>query len=317
MKAAERIAGMLFGIAVGDAMGVPVEFCSRADRKADPVSSMRDQGPHRQETGTWSDDASLAFCTAEAMLSDYSAGLLASYFLKWRTEAWWSARGLVFDIGISTSQALQRLREGVHPSLSGGNDEQSNGNGSLMRIAALAWHPEQEPLAFYQLVKEASAITHRHERSVLACHYLLEFLRLLLSGNHPISAFEFLRTNWPEKIRLHQLADEAELLHFHRLLSPGFPLLPEDEIQSGGYVMHSLEAAVWCLLQTRSFREAVLLAVNLGHDTDTTAAICGALAGTHYGKTAIPEEWLAVLASADKIQDLTERFTGKFSKEAD
>ncbi len=303
---------MLFGIAVGDALGVPVEFCRRSERKTDPVISMRNQGPHRQEAGTWSDDASLTFCTAEAMMGDYSSELLAHNFLKWKTEAYWSARGTVFDIGIATQEALNRLRQGVHHSISGGDDEFSNGNGSLMRVAPLAWHPCQNTREFYQLVKEASSITHRHKRSVLACHYHLEFLRLLACGTHPEEAWEIQRKCWPDKILGNQLADEKDMQPFGRLLSIDFGHLPEEQIESGGYVIHSLEAAVWCLLQTSTYESAVLKAVNLGADTDTTAAICGALAGTWYGKDAIPEDWLRVLAGRDVIEELALRFAEKF-----
>lgn len=307
---------MLLGLAAGDALGVPVEFCKRAERISDPVKEMRAFGSHMQEAGTWSDDASLTFCTVEAMLEDFSPELLGKKFLRWFLENHWTARGRVFDIGIATRQALQRLGSGISATAAGGREENSNGNGSLMRIAPLAWHPEQDEMAFFRLVSNASSITHGHKRSIMACHFYLEFLRLLLEGETAAPALQQVQREWPEKILRLCPAAEEELPLFKRLLSAAFTGLNETEIHSGGYVIHSLEASLWCLLNTATYREAVEMAVNLGEDTDTTAAICGALAGTLYGGHSIPEEWLSVLAGTDEIELLAHSFAQKFEPNA-
>ena len=311
MDELEKLKGMVFGLAAGDALGVPVEFEDRDYCRCNPVSGMQGFGFHKQPAGTWSDDASMTFCTMEAMLGDFSPALLGKNFLRWLQDGWWTPHGIVFDKGIATSDALHRLARGVPADLSGGADEMSNGNGSLMRIAALAWHPETADAAFLKLVKDASSITHCHPRSVLACHFYLKFLRLLMQ--HPKEkAFEAVQLEWPSLIR--ELWPDAapELSHFGRLLRADFAALPEDAIESHGYVMHSLEASVWCLLNSDSYPEAVLKAVNLGWDTDTSAAVCGALAGAFYGYSSIPKEWISILARTNEIENLALRFHGKF-----
>jgi ADP-ribosylglycohydrolase len=181
-----------------------------------------------------------------------------------------------------------------------------------MRMAPLAWHPEKDEAAFFYLIREASSVTHRHPRSVMACHFYLLLLRNLFHFE-PAQAWEEVRTNWPTQIEILWPEAAPELAAFGRILRPDFASLSEDEIQSGGYVMHSLEASVWCLLNSNSYAEAVLKAVNLGGDTDTTGAICGALAGTVYGYSGIPEEWRRMLARTTEIEELSSRFHQKFA----
>jgi ADP-ribosylglycohydrolase len=311
MESFERLKGMVFGLATGDALGVPVEFSNRESCRENPVTGMRGFGTHTQPAGTWSDDASMTFCTMEAMLGDYHPELLGDYFLRWIQQGFWTPHGLVFDRGLATTAALQRLAAGTPAVLAGGNDEMSNGNGSLMRMAPLAWHPEKDEAAFFHLVREASSVTHRHPRSVMACHFYLHLLRQLFR-HKPAKAWEEVRMNWPSQMEILWPEAAAELAAFERILQPDFVSLSEDEIQSGGYVMHSLEASVWCLLNTNSYADAVLKAVNLGGDTDTTGAICGALAGAFYGYSSIPKEWIRILARTTEIENLALRFNGKF-----
>jgi len=311
MDGMHKLKGMVFGLAAGDALGVPVEFKEREYCRRNPVSGMQGFGSHMQPPGTWSDDASMTFCTMEAMLEDFSPELLGRNFLRWLKEGWWTPHGVVFDKGLATTDALYRLSQGVPAALAGGADEMSNGNGSLMRIAPLAWHPEGEEPALLQLVKEASSVTHRHPRSVLACHFYLSFLRLLMQHGKE-KAFSKVQHDWPVLILQLWPEAESELSAFQRLLRPDFTALPEDAIESRGYVMHSLEASVWCLMNSESYPEAVLKAVNLGWDTDTTGAVCGALAGAHYGYAAIPQEWIRVLARTSEIENLALRFQARF-----
>jgi ADP-ribosyl-[dinitrogen reductase] hydrolase len=311
MESFERLKGMVFGLATGDALGVPVEFSKRVSCRENPVTGMRGFGTHTQPAGTWSDDASMTFCTMEAMLGDFSPELLGIYFLRWMQQGFWTPHGIVFDKGLATTAALQRLAAGTPAVLAGGNDEMSNGNGSLMRIAPLAWYPEQEEAAFFHLIREASSVTHGHPRSVMACHFYLLLLRQLFR-HEPAQAWEKVRTNWPSQMEKLWPEAVSELSAFDRILQPDFASLSEDEIQSGGYVMHSLEASVWCLLNTNSYTDAVLKAINLGEDTDTTGAICGALAGTVYGYSSIPKEWIRILARTTEIENLALRFNGKF-----
>jgi ADP-ribosylglycohydrolase len=299
-----RIRGGLLGLAVGDALGVPVEFLGRAALDAEPVTGMRAFGSHRQPAGTWSDDTSLTLCLADSLAS-YGPDRLdftdqARRFVAWRDEGLWTARGAVFDIGIASSEAIHRMAEGIEPIYCGGTDEMSNGNGSLMRILPLAFWLHGKPTGERRTACfQASSLTHGHSRSKLACWLYVETALGLCRGLSPTEALLQARTT----VEAHP---DGEWRHFARC-TPDIASLPRDAIKSSGYVVHTLEAALWCLLGSSSYAEAALKAVNLGNDTDTTAAVAGGLAGLLWGEAAIPEEWLEVLARREEITALAER----------
>lgn len=307
----------LLGLAVGDALGVPVEFIGREARRRDPVVAMRGYGTHHQPPGTWSDDSSLTFCLAETLATvGYDLADAARRFVQWQDEAYWTAHGRVFDIGIATAEALQRLRRGVAPQQAGGKGEYDNGNGSLMRILPLAFTSRDWPVTErFQAVREVSSITHAHIRSSMACFIYLEVARQLLLGLDKQAAFKAMQLEVNGFFETVGIGSELELRQFHRILEKPYgdyviqPLTscPEAEIKSSGYVVHTLEAALWCLLTHDTYAATVLAAVNLGDDTDTTGAVAGGLAGLAYGEAAIPAEWLAVLARRADIEDLAAR----------
>ncbi|MGI4871541.1 MAG: ADP-ribosylglycohydrolase family protein [Janthinobacterium lividum] len=308
----------LLGLAVGDALGVPVEFMDREARRRDPVTDMRAYGTHHQPAGTWSDDSSLTFCLAETLARPGEPDLddFGRRALNWLDNAYWTAHHNVFDVGIATADALRQLRNGKSPLLSGGTDEYSNGNGSLMRILPLAFTVKDWPITErFRAVQEVSCVTHAHIRSVVACFIYVEMARQLLLGLDILDAYQAMQQTVNEFLVPGTLVEEAELLQFHRILQlrrepyDGQPLADclEDKISSSGYVVHTLEAALWCLLRYSSYPETVLAAVNLGDDTDTTGAVAGGLAGLAYGEGAIPAEWLAVLARRADIEDLAGR----------
>ena len=306
----------LLGLAVGDALGVPVEFIGREARQRDPVQGMRGYGTHHQPPGTWSDDSSLTFCLAETLATAYDPADAARRFVRWQDEAYWTAHNNVFDIGIATAEALQRLRNGVAPLQAGGKDEYSNGNGSLMRVLPLVFTTKDWLVAErFDAVREISSITHAHPRSVLACFIYTEMARHLLAGLRVVKAYRAMVQTVNEFVSTTDIYSELELRHFHRVLERPYgeyqikPLLEyeQTEISSSGYVVHTLEAALWCLLQHDSYAATVLAAVNLGDDTDTTGAVAGGLAGLAYGEVAIPAEWLATLARRADIEELAAR----------
>jgi ADP-ribosyl-[dinitrogen reductase] hydrolase len=307
----------LLGLAVGDALGVPVEFSSREARRRDPVLEMRGYGTHQQPIGTWSDDSSLTFCLAETLATvGYNVSDAAERFLCWHDENYWTAHGQVFDIGIATADALQQLRKGISPLKSGGTSEYSNGNGSLMRILPLVFTIREWPISErFRAVKEVSGITHAHIRSVIACFIYVEVAQQLLAGLDKQLAYQAMQHEVNVFMQGNALASELELRQFHRILENQYadyvirPLIDykEDDINSSGYVVHTLEAALWCLLNHDTYAATVLAAVNLGEDTDTTAAVVGGLAGLVYGEAGIPAEWLADLARRDDIIDLAIR----------
>jgi ADP-ribosylglycohydrolase len=289
---------LLFGVAVGDALGVPVEFRPRGSFR---VSGMRGYGTYNQPPGTWSDDTSLTLCLADSLSRGFAPDDIARNFLKWYDEGAFTAHGEVFDIGISTAKAINRLKAGVAPKKAGCAGVNENGNGSLMRIAPLVFYfyltdkPEAER---FQITKTASSITHAHSWSVAACYIYLEYLRKLALGMEKRAAYAELCGDFSDgNPRI-----EADTLgKFARILRSDISALPESAIRSGGFVIDTLEAALWCFLTTDSYRDAVLKAVNLGEDTDTTAAVTGALAGLAYGIKAIPTVWLESLTGYGEI----------------
>ncbi|SHN45757.1 ADP-ribosylglycohydrolase family protein [Chitinophaga sp. CF418] len=289
----------LLGVATGDALGVPVEFRSRSSLLRDPVTTMRGYGTHHQPPGTWSDDSSLTFCLAEMLCKGYDLQNLANRFVNWKNYSYWTPHGDVFDIGIATAEAITRLQTGTSPTLAGGITEGSNGNGSLMRILPLLFYIKDMPIEErFKHVQEVSSLTHAHLRSVNACFIYLELALAILKGQSKAAAYETVCFTLPDFLQ------NGEASYFSDILSGHLPQFPIEKIHGSGYVLRTLEAAIWCLLNTNSYSEAVLQAVNLGDDTDTTAAVTGGLAGLLYGWETIPADWLNVLAKRDAIEQL-------------
>lgn len=292
---------ILIGTAVGDALGVPVEFKPREMLKANPVTDMREYGSHHQPKGTWSDDTSLMLCLAESMVEGIDINKLSQKFIAWKNDNLWTPHGWVFDIGIGTRIAIERLEDGMSPELAGGFDEMDNGNGSLMRILPLVLHiKDLDVEERYDWTKKVSSITHGHVRSVMACFYYLEFARKIIAGKDKFQAYNELQSEVSMYFESRTI-NPLEIQKFSRLLFEDISKVEEDNIKSTGYVIDTLEASVWCLLTTNSYKEAVLKAVNLGNDTDTTGAVTGGLAGLLYGVEQIPQEWLQVIARKEDI----------------
>jgi ADP-ribosylglycohydrolase len=306
----ERILGGLWGSLVGDALGVPVEFKDRATVRVDPVTDMRGYGTHNQHPGTWSDDSSLLLCSVDSLVRhEFDTQDMGRSFVLWCQEELWTPHGKVFDIGSATAHALNYIVGGMRAEMAGGVDERSNGNGSLMRIIPVSLRFADSPTKqLLDRVHRASAITHRHPRSQMACGFFTLVARELLNGYGPSEAF----AKAMGAFRLFYEPDPwwaVELDCFQFLLAGDLPQRPESEIDSGGYVLHTLPASLWCLLTTSSFEECVLKAVNLGGDTDTTGCVAGGLAGVHYGVNAIPEKWIQALARRTDVEALFNDFT--------
>ena len=309
----EKIKSVLFGVAVGDALGVPVEFKDRETIRKNPVTDFIGYGTYNLPAGTWSDDSSLTFCLAEALTNEFDLHIIGQNFVKWRYNNFWIARGNVFDIGNATQQAIDRLVTGVQPDLAGGFDDPSNGNGSLMRISPLLFYLLDKPVNVrYEITKQVSSITHGHIRSVIACFYYLEFARQLVAQKDKFEIYKNLQTEITNQLTSLSI-NPAEIAKFDRLLKQNIHELTEENVYSSGYVLHTLEASIWCLLTTDNYKDAVLKAVNLGEDTDTTGAVTGGLAGLLYGFDNIPANWIKQLARNNDIENLAERLGEKIA----
>jgi ADP-ribosylglycohydrolase len=311
MNMLNYIKGTLFGASIGDAIGVPVEFKSRSYLKQNPITDMIGYGTYNQPPGTFSDDSSLTFCLAEALTKDFDLQVIAQNFIKWANYAYWTATDVVFDIGIATRKAINNLSQGISPELAGGTSEYDNGNGSLMRISPLLFYIYKMPISErYDIVKKVSSITHGHIRSVISCFYYIEFMIAIINGNNLISAYNDLKKMLPDFFRKLSI-DQLEIGLFDGLLTNNIYDLSEDQIKSGGYVIETLEASIWCLLTTNNYRDAVLKAVNLGSDTDTTGCVTGGIAGLYYGYDNIPKNWIKKIQKKEDIEKLSENLYEK------
>lgn len=295
----------LLGAAIGDALGVPVEFQSRTARQADPVTGMRAYGTHHQPAGTWSDDTSMIVATMTGLIESGGCDPAAvmQQFGCWLDQARHTPHGVVFDIGNATHSALARARSGTPALECGGTSENSNGNGSLMRILPIALAYADDP----DLIDKASGIsslTHAHERSRFCCAFYCLVASDLMHGGSieeaTAFAWEILDHRWT--------FSPAERLHFDALHPDRLFARGEDEIHSSGHVIDTLEAALWVNARHDEFADAVLHAVNLGDDTDTTGCVAGGLAGILHGEGAIPGEWLEALVKREDLVDLAEGF---------
>ena len=297
---------ILLSTATADALGVPVEFERREDLRKNPLTDMREFGTYNQPKGTWSDDTSLMLCLAENIVEGLDLQNLAQKFIAWKNDNYWTANGWVFDIGIGTRIAIERLENGTPPELAGGFDEMDNGNGSLMRILPLVLYIKDLDIdQRYEWTKKVSSLTHAHVRSVMACFYYLEFAKKILEGKDKFQAYAELQSEMLHYFEKH-LIDTNEIQKLSMLLTEDISTFNEAGIQSSGYVIYTLEASIWCILTTSNYKEAVLKAVNLGDDTDTTAAVTGGLAGLIYSIEAIPKDWLQMVARKNDIVTLSE-----------
>lgn len=319
----DTIRQILLGIAIGDALGFPAQFEPRTERKKRPVVDM---GRYRDEhgevrswgkelTGLWSDDTSLTLCLAESLLGGYDLKDQAERFVAWLDQGYLSARDRAFDVGMQTTESLAKVRTILQSknydeleSLASDVDEQSNGNGSLMRILPLLMFIKGfDPKYQFDLVRKAGALTHPHIRSALCCFLYLRMAEYITDDTDKFTSFPKARRDTLELMDNLKCAD-TEYKALHRLLHADLGKLPEAEIDSGGYVVSSLEAGIWCLLNTDSYRDAVLTAVNLGDDTDTTGAISGGLAALLYGEDSIPQDWIAQLKKPELFEDLISKY---------
>ena len=301
-----KIKAVMIGHAVGDALGVPVEFCSRKELKLNPVTCMRGNGTYPVPAGAWSDDTSMSLAALDSLSGgklDYDDVMIK--FGEWYYDDKYTPTGEMFDVGNTCSFAIDNYFAYHQPiSECGLTEERSNGNGSLMRIHPFVLYAyikflngtEEGYWRWMGCIKGGSMLTHAHERSIMGCHIYADCLSFLLKEPTKDSLKEGIRFAEADLDYL------PEFEPYRRIFEPGFEKLPMAAIKSTGYVVDTLEAALWCVLTTDNYHDCVLKAVNLGDDTDTVAAIAGGLAGALYGYDAIPSEWKETLIKRDYIE---------------
>ena len=295
---------VMIGHAVGDALGVPVEFCEREELDESPVTDMMGFGSYPVPAGAWSDDTSMTLAAFDSLSKgtvDYDD--IMDNLVRWCSEDAYTPTGEMFDIGRTCLTAIRAyLATDGKPALDCGlTDEHSNGNGSLMRIHPFVLYAYAKELPFGEwlnLIKNGSAITHAHDRSELGC-LIYAFVLIHLLGEQSMDALQ----HGLRRAECH-LRECAEISHYKRIFRSDFASLSRDEIKSSGYVVDTLEAALWCVMTTTDYKSCVLKAVNLGEDTDTVAAVAGGLAGILYGYDNIPQEWRDTLIKRDYIEEL-------------
>ena len=263
----------VYGAAVGDAFGVPYEFCGRNSFAV--KSKMIGGGSHGQPAGTFSDDTSMMLACCDSLKENngkIDIEDMRRRFVEWARYGKYAIDASVFDIGMTVSSALSRGR--------GMTGERDNGNGSLMRIIPLAFISATD-----EEIAQVSAITHAHRISIEACQCYVKIARLLTADTPKDTT---VKSSIPKSSEFERLAHIKDL--------------DQNKISSGGYVVHTLEAALWCLMTTDNYKDCVMKAVDLGGDTDTTGCVAGGLAGILYGKDSIPKAWLETLRGKDIIE---------------
>ena len=290
---AERFRGALLGLACGDAVGTTVEFSRRGSFA--PVTDMVGGGPFNLKPGEWTDDTSMALCLAESLID--SAGFDAidqmNRYVKWLDQGYWSSNGRCFDIGNATYTALNNFKQTGNP-YSGSENPQSAGNGCLMRLAPVPmyYYPDRQVAA--RMSGQSSRTTHGASVCLEASYVFGGMLCMALDG---ASKNEILFEHGLSKFKSSDIQAIAR---------GDYKVKTEAEIYGTGFVVLSLEAALWCFYQTDNYEAAILKAANLGDDADTTAAICGQIAGAYYGESGIPEKWRKKIVMHDEICRLSD-----------
>lgn len=304
----DRMKSVIFGSIIGDAMGVPVEFKSREELSADPVTGYRGFGSHAVPAGTWSDDTSMTLAMLDSLASGLDYDDIMEKFTDWVDDAAYTATGEVFDMGRTVRKALANFNKEV-PALECGPDgPNDNGNGSLMRILPAIFYVKYKMQDAsldekIEVIHNMSALTHGHARSKMACGvYAILIMDLLETEYRGTISYSLARA---KSFYARKSEFESEMKYFDKIFSPGFSELPESAIKSSGYVIDTLEAALWCALNTDNFLDCILKAVNLGDDTDTVAAVAGGIAGCIYD---VPEELIEGILKYEEVERLCDKF---------
>lgn len=299
----------LVGFVIGDAMGVPVTNIPREELLEKPVTKMTGHGTFNLPPGTWSVDTAMMIATIDSINAKNAIDIndIALKFVAFKNHASYTAANEVFNLGKTTRMAIEKFEEDREdPTLCGINDIEANGCGSLMRVLPIAYYAIEKKLKEYEileLVRQISSITHAHEISILGCYFYVRFIMFLLNGKDKYSAYSMAKC-----VDYTMFKEETQKAYEH-LIKDDISKYKVSEIKSTRYVVDALTAAIWVILKSENYKEALIGAINLGGATDTIGAITGAASGIIYGYDFIPEEWKDALAKKDYLMDIFEEFS--------
>jgi ADP-ribosyl-[dinitrogen reductase] hydrolase len=296
MTTLDRYRGCLLGLAAGDALGTTLEF--KAPGTFAPLTDMVGGGPFNLKPGQWTDDTSMALCLAESLVTKkgFDPVHQLETYCRWHNQGHLSVKGYCFDIGNATHAALTRFEQHREP-YCGSTNPHSAGNGSLMRLAPAPLAFADNPRDALPYAAESSRTTHAATDCVDSCRY---FAGLLLAAVAGLSKREILNSDYEPAANNFRIAPLCE--NVRAIAAGSFKVKEPPQIRGSGYVIHTLEAALWAFHTTDTFRDGALKVVNLGEDADTTGAVYGQIAGTFYGEEGIPREWREKLALRELIE---------------
>jgi ADP-ribosylglycohydrolase len=296
----DRARGCLVGLAIADAVGTTLEF--KPPGTFVPIEDMVGGGPFELQAGQWTDDTSMSLCLAASLVEKgFDPDDQMQRYLRWYKEGYMSSTGRCFDIGNTVRQALHKYQQTGNP-LAGSTHPYSAGNGSIMRLAPVPLYYHRNPAAAITRAGESSRTTHGAAAAIDACHYLAALILGALQGENKTALLAPLYTPIAGHWQRHPLMSDIAAI-----AAGSFKEKQPPDIKGSGYVVQSLEAALWAFYRSENFREGCLLAANLGNDADTTAAVFGQLAGAYYGESGIPIQWRAKVTMYDEIIYLAEQ----------
>ena len=304
----DQVIGGLIGNAAGDALGLPVEFKSREDLKGIPVLEMQGFGSYLVAPGTWSTNTSMVIALMESIreCGKVNQSDILHKLSRWLYLGDYTVGSEIINSNATVTLSIDRFKKGYTPDECGDAFEFASDNGALTRIlpiAFLCYNYNIQGKHRYDLVKRVTRLTHATEKCILANMIFVNYACYLLEGYYPAVALQKIQKED------YSFFSEACVDSFSRILKMNLAELPEEEIQSNSDVIESLEATIWSLVTTRNFEQAVIKAVNLGHDTDTIGALTGGLAGLYYGMQGIPRRWLDKLKRLPELETIAEGFS--------
>lgn len=304
-----QVYGSILGGIVGDALGVPYEFLSRSEIAENPITKMIGYETYNQPPGTWSDDTSMTLALIDSIIENDEINYtdMMDKFSEWLYEAKYTPHNETFDVGRTTRYTIDQYRKGTEALECGLDDDHSNGNGSLMRLIPVCLYLYANDYSIEdacEIIKNVSSLTHAHPVSYTSCNIYNILVYEIL--NNPEMEFKEILTNAKNKAKDKYKGPVSR--RFNRLFSDNFFNISLDELESTGFVLNALEIAFYCCYHTDNYKDAILMAANLGEDTDTNAKITGDVAGLYYGDDYIPDEYLKTLIKREYLEDMIDQF---------